>query len=178
MQLVFWKTKLYRIDLFLQKCYIQVMDNTNPINNSTIPPVSTPSPVVASASISPSSVEVKPKTPLLVKIISWLMLLGGIFSLLGVLPFLLLGGLGKSGTVLLIGILNLVKGIGLVTVSFGIRRMRRWALYVFTIITVLAVIVSIYSFATSPKRDLTSFVDVSIQVLVLIYFWTISKRFI
>jgi len=121
--------------------------------------------------------EVKPKAPTLVVIIGWLLLISGIFSLLGVLPFLLFGGLVKSGTLLILGTLNLVRGIGLVIVSFGIRRLRRWALYTFTALTVLAIAVSIYSFATTPKQELTEFADVGIQALVMIYFWAISKKF-
>ena len=136
---------------------------------------SAPQPQSLASPLTPNSGKTKP--PTIVKITSWLVLIGGIFSLLGVLPFLLLGGLGKSGVILLIGILNLARGIGLVVVSFGIRQMRRWALYVFTVLTVLAVIVSVYSFITSSERELTEFIDVGIQGLILFYFWTISKRF-
>jgi len=120
----------------------------------------------------------KIKPPTMVKITSWLLLIGGVFSLLGVLPFLLLGGLGKSGVILLIGVLILVKGAGLVVISFGIKQMKRWALYTFTVLTILAVFVSIYSFITSSEKELIEFIDVGIQGLILIYFWFISKRFV
>jgi len=121
--------------------------------------------------------EVKPKAPVFVIIIAWLMLLGGIGSLLITAPFLLLGGIGKSGVIFGLGGLTLIRGIGLVVVSFGIRHMRRWALYTFTALTVLAVGVSLYSFATTPAGDLTDFADAGIQALVLVYFWAISKKF-
>ena len=121
--------------------------------------------------------EVKPKAPVFVTIIAWLMLLGGIGSLLLTAPLLLLGGIGKSGIIFGLGGLTLIRGIGLVVVSFGVRYMRRWALYTFTGLTALAVIASIYSFATSPTKDFTDFADVGIQALVLVYFWAISKRF-
>ncbi|TSC54267.1 MAG: hypothetical protein LiPW31_190 [Microgenomates group bacterium LiPW_31] len=122
--------------------------------------------------------ETKVKAPILVTIIAWLILLGGIGSLLVTTPLLLIGGLGKSGVLFGLGGLTLVRGVGLVVVSFGLRQMRRWALYAFTALTILAVIVSIYSFATSPKQELTEFIDVAIQTLVLVYFWAISKKFI
>jgi len=121
--------------------------------------------------------EVKPKAPVFVIIIAWLMLLGGIGSLLITAPLLFLGGIGKSGVIFGLGGLTLIRGIGLVVVSFGIRHMRRWALYTFTALTVLAVGVSLYSFATEPAGDLTDFVDAGIQALVLVYFWAISKKF-
>lgn len=119
----------------------------------------------------------KVRTPLIVVIIAWLMLIGGLFTLLGVLPFLFLGGFAKVGILLLIGIINLIKGVGLVVVSFGIRHMKRWALYTFTVLTVLAVLVTIYTYLTSQNKELTEFVDVGIQAVVTIYFWSISKRF-
>src|SRR3989344_596218 len=121
--------------------------------------------------------EVKPKAPVFVIIISLLMLLGGIGSLLLTAPLLLLGGIGKSGIIFGLGGLALIRGIGLVVVSFGIRHMRRWALYTFTALTVLAVGVSLYSFATEPAGDLTDFADAGIQALVLIYFGANSKKF-
>ena len=128
-------------------------------------------------STQPPYQEVKPKAPVFVIIIAWLMLLGGIGSLLITAPFLLLGGIGKSGVIFGLGGLTLIRGIGLVVVSFGIRHMRRWALYTFTALTVLAVGVSLYSFATEPAGDLTDFADAGIQALVLVYFWAISKKF-
>ena len=128
-------------------------------------------------STQPPSHPIKPKAPVFVIIIAWLMLLGGIGSLLITAPLLLLGGIGKSGVIFGLGGLTLIRGIGLVVVSFGIRHMRRWALYTFTALTVLAVGVSLYSFATEPAGDLTDFADAGIQALVLIYFWAISKKF-
>jgi len=125
----------------------------------------------------PYQQEVKAKAPLFVIIIAWLMLLGGIGSLLVTAPLLLLGGIGKSGIIFGLGGIALIRGIGLVVVSFGIRKMRRWALYTFTALTVLAVVASLYSFATEPAGDLIDFADVGIQALVLVYFWAISKRF-
>ena len=121
--------------------------------------------------------EVKPKAPMFVIIIAWLMLLGGIGSLLITAPLLLLGGIGKSGVIFGLGGLTFIRGIGLVVVSFGIRHMRRWALYTFTALTVLAVGVSLYSFAIEPAGNLTDFADAGIQALVLVYFWAISKKF-
>lgn len=121
---------------------------------------------------------VKPKAPTLVTVVGWLILLGGIGSLLVTLPLLLIGGLGRSRALFGLGGLSLVRGTGSVVVSFGIRQMRRWALYVFTALTVLGVIVSIYSFMTSPQQDLTNFIDIAIQTLVLIYFWAIADKFV
>lgn len=136
-------------------------------------PAYTPSEQPLSA---PQQVE-RHKAPLFVIIVAWLMLIGGVFSLLGVLPFLLLGGFGKEGIIFLLGIINLIKGVGLVAVSFGIRYMRKWALYTFTVLTILAVVVSMYSFFTTPNYDFVSFADVLIQVLVLVYFWAVAKKF-
>lgn len=119
----------------------------------------------------------KPKAPVFVKIIAWLMLLGGIGSLLVTAPLLFLGGIGKSGVIFAMGSITLIRGIGLVVVSFGVRHMRRWALYAFTALTVLAVVTSLYSFTTKPAGNLTDFADAGIQALAVVYFWAISRRF-
>lgn len=121
--------------------------------------------------------QVKAKVPIFVIIIAWLILLGGIGSLLVTAPLLLLGGFKKSEVILGSGGIAFIRGIGLVAISFGIRHMRRWALYTFTALTVLAIGVSLYSFSTKPAGNLADFANAGIQALVLIYFWAISKRF-
>ena len=128
-------------------------------------------------SVQPTQQEKKRRTPVLVVIISWLMLLSGIGSLLLTAPLLFIGGVGNSGIVFGLGGLTLVRGIGLVVVSFGIRNLRRWALYTYTGLTALAIILSIYSYATSPIRDNADFIGIGIQAIILIYFWAIAKRF-
>lgn len=120
---------------------------------------------------------VKSKKPVLVVIIGGLMLLGGIGNLLVTLPLLLIGGLGRSGALFGLGGLSLIKGVGLVVVSFGIRQMRRWALYALITLTVLGTIVSIYSFMASQERGLAGFADTAIQIIMLLYFWSISEKF-
>jgi uncharacterized membrane protein HdeD (DUF308 family) len=115
--------------------------------------------------------ETRPKAPILVIIIAWLMLLYGIGSLLFILPTLLIGSV-------VIGGIALVRSIGLIAVSFGMKHMRRWALYTFTALTILAIGSSFYSFMKNPSGNLTDFADVVIQILVLVYLLAISKRFI
>lgn len=114
--------------------------------------------------------QVKPRAPLFVKIIAWLMLLSGIGRLFMVLPFLLINRA--------LGVLQLLIAVGLIVTSFGLHGMKRWSLYVFTAITVLAVGASAYTFFTSPIKEITEFASAGIQVLVLVYFWAISKKFI
>jgi hypothetical protein len=105
-----------------------------------------------------------------VKNISILLLLGGIGSLFMVLPLLLIKPV--------LGLLQLVIAVGLIATSFGLRGMKKWGLYGYTIITVLAVISTIYSFLASRSIDKVQLGAVVIQILILIYFWKISKRFI
>jgi len=117
-----------------------------------------------------ASSSTKPKAPVGVKIVAWLMLLGGIGSLFIVLPFLIIN--------LALGILQLLIAAGLIATSFGLHGMKKWALYVYTVITVLALGSAIYSFFTSSTREITDFAAAAIQILVLIYLWSISKRFV
>ena len=105
-----------------------------------------------------------------VKNISILLLLGGIGSLFMVLPLLLLKPI--------LGLLQLIIAVGLIATSFGLRRMKKWGFYGYAVITAIAAISTIYSFiATHSIANLES-IALVIQILILIYFWKISKRFI
>ncbi len=105
------------------------------------------------------------------------MLLGGIGCLLVTTPFLLFGLFVQDGMTFGLGSAILIRGIGLIVVSFGIRNMRRWALYTLTALTVLALFIVTYHFTTEPANALINFVDVGIQTTLVIYLWTIVKRF-
>ena len=119
------------------------------------------------------------EAPLSVKILSWLGLISGIFALFGTLPFLLLGGLGKSEPLFLLGLISLVRGVGFVVLSFGLRKMRRWALYGYTVVAVLGILATAYSFFTNPNPSvqIKDFASAIIEALVLLYLWSISKKF-
>lgn len=125
----------------------------------------------------PVAPEVKTKAPLLIKIIAWFMLLGGIFMFLGgigslfvALPLLLVSPI-------LIG-LQLLIAVVLIVTSFGFHSIKRWALYMFTVITIIAFGSSAYIFFTSPLKEVSEFVGVGIQTLALIYCWSISNKFV
>ena len=122
--------------------------------------------------------KLKMEAPFLVKLTGWLLLITGIFSLLGVLPLFLLGGIVRSGNVLFLAIMNLISGVGYVIISFAIRQMRKWSLYMFTGLTVLGVGLTIYSFVTSTKKDLADLVLMSIQGALVAYFWTMRRKFV
>ena len=74
--------------------------------------------------------------------------------------------------------LYMIHGIGLVIVGYGIGRMSRWALYIFTVLTLITIISLIYSYMVPTEQNLNDVIFVTIQVLILIYLWSISKRFI
>ena len=71
----------------------------------------------------------RPKTPIIVIIISVLILLSGIGSLLSTLIILLFNPLA--------GLLNLIIGVGMIVVAVGLWRMHKWSLYVFFFFTIL-----------------------------------------
>ena len=104
-----------------------------------------------------------------VKNISILLLIGGIGSLIMVLPYLIISTF--------LGVIQLIIAVGLIATSFGLRKMKKWALYGYTIVTLLDVIGAIYSFVTSRTIDTISLITTIVLVAVLIYFWIISKQF-
>ena len=119
------------------------------------------------------------KTPGFVKIVAWIMLLGGIFRLLVSGPVMLLGFGLKSFPVVFSGILAVLIGIGLIAASFGLRNMRKWGLYAFTVITGLSLISLIYSIVSSSGKEIwEGLVILVIQAAILIDFWTFRKKFV
>lgn len=120
------------------------------------------------------------KVPLLVIVISWLLLIGGIvstfFAFFFVVPFLFSGGLG-SGLFAIIGLISLVKGIGWIILSFGIRKMRRWALNVFLVLTIISVAAFAYSYVNDPIKQQKDYIEIVFNVLSAVYLWSLSKRF-
>jgi bacteriorhodopsin len=108
------------------------------------------------------------QTPLLVKIIAWLMIIGGALSLLGVLPALLIFPA--------LGILQLIIAVGNIIVAVGILRLRRWAFYVFVALALLSIIVYGYNYITPIRQGSDLFV-VLVEVALLIYFWSVRKLF-
>jgi len=89
-----------------------------------------------------------------VKNISILLLIGGIGSLIMALPY-----------------------VGLITTSFGLRKMKKWGLYGYTAIAIFALFGPIYYFLTSHGTDTIQLVSVAVEILFLVYFWRISKKF-
>lgn len=124
----------------------------------------------------------KSSAPIPVKIIAWILLLGGILGCIDIIfangPFSpLIGGMGKNKAILGSGGLALIQYVGVIVASFGIRYMRRWGLYIFTGLTVIGAIASIYSFIAIPNIKVIVFISWGIDALIMIYLWKISKMF-
>ncbi len=117
------------------------------------------------------------KTPVIVIILAWIMLLGGIFTLLVTLPLLSLAGLGNSGLFLGLGAISLIRGVLLIVISFGLRHMKKWSLYTYTGLTVLGFFSTLFFYFSSPGGRPEDFIDIGINILVLTYLWSISKKF-
>lgn len=119
----------------------------------------------------------RPKTPWLIDAIGWLLLLGGIGRLLITTPLLLLGIAAKDLAIISAGLLYLITAVALIITSFGVRHMRRWALYSFTGLMAVQAIADLISYISSATRDITTFADIGALGLILIYFWANSKKF-
>ena len=104
-----------------------------------------------------------------VKNISILLLIGGIGSLFLVLPYLIVSTF--------LGMAQLIVAVGLIATSFGLRKMKKWALYGYSIIALLNVVGAVYSFIASRAIDTILLIETVVLVAVLVYFWAISKKF-
>lgn len=108
--------------------------------------------------------------PGLVKVLAWLMLLGGLASLLGT-GFTFLLGVNKW----MLGV-QLILDLAIIILSFGIRHLRIWALYVYSIVTVLS-IAQIAYLAVTNNLSASSLVGFALQLVVLLYLFSISEKF-
>lgn len=117
------------------------------------------------------------KPSIIIKIISWLLLIFGILSLLSFLPVLLIGSIARSGFVLFLSVLNLLLGAGYIATAFGLRKMKMWAVTFLTVITVLGILLFIYNYLTTKQVENIELVTWAIQVAVVGYLWTIKHKF-
>ena len=106
------------------------------------------------------TVKQKARTPIGIIIVALLILFNGIGSLI-------LGLISFDITILLMAAI-------LIATAIGLRKMKRWGLYLFTVATVLGIAANIYA---SSFRNLSLLLKNAIQVIVLLYFWFIHKRF-
>jgi len=99
-----------------------------------------------------------------IKVLSILILLGGIGCLL-LTPVILLVLLVKPFWGIALGLIS----IGFIVSFFGLRKMKKWGLYVFTASVIIEILVTFYSViilgATFPA------------FLILIFFWVNLKKF-
>ncbi|MEX2029203.1 MAG: hypothetical protein WD963_01845 [Candidatus Paceibacterota bacterium] len=120
--------------------------------------------------------------PIPVAIISWLSLLGGLLSVIGsAMPMFMYGtGFGFFSTTLSY---LFIGGILLFISSFGLSKMRKWGLYLFTFWVVLGVAWSFYAYINLqsilpiPGLLLNKMLPNVIPFLAVIYLWTINKKF-
>ena len=73
------------------------------------------------------------------------------------------------------GVYSAAAGAVVIITAIGVRKMKRWGLYLFTLVTIVSVVAIIYY-----KLYIDNFGNVAgilINVVALIYLWSISKKF-
>jgi len=106
----------------------------------------------------------KPKLPILFNILTLLLLIDGVFTILGSFPALLIGGILAGGIFIIIG-------IGKIIVAIGFRKMKNWALYGLTTIVILMIIPFFKN-----QKDLITILTRVYEIIILVYFWYIFKK--
>jgi hypothetical protein len=115
------------------------------------------------------------KSPLLLKIFAWLILISGVLGLFGGgLMLFISAASGSFGLLATWGGIRLVLSIINIFVGIGLLKMRKWAFYFFFITT----LISFFGlFVQAEFKTLVTFMPSLIQLLVLWYLWSIRKRF-
>ena len=114
------------------------------------------------------------KTPFFAKAVAWLLLLYGIGVCLMSGKVFLTGIADLSGGAMIYASINLIVGIGLIIVSFGFRHLRRWALNIYTGVTIIALALIFFG---TKEFDPFRTVGVIVEVIFLIYFWFVAYLF-
>ena len=112
---------------------------------------------------------IKKSAPILIIIFSILLLIDGVLLVLGTIPAFLIGGILMGG---LIGII----GVGKIVAATGLRKMKKWAIYVIFGITVIGILLLVYNFF-NKSANLKDSLSILLNIVVLIYFWSIKNKF-
>jgi len=111
------------------------------------------------------------KKPIPVIIFALILFLGSIYSIAPVLS------LFSGGNIFIGGLMGVLAFANIVT-AVGLLKMKRWALYSYTVCLFVEVSIFLYfSFVTS-QRVFPIFLIILPGVGALIYFWSISKKFV
>jgi len=103
-----------------------------------------------------------------------LIIIGGLaLSAVGTLLAMFLGPLGALGA--LAGVVVIIVGIVQFIISYGLWKMKKWALYIEMILLLLSIVMSLVTIATS--FDFTPIISIVISALIIYYLYTKKKLF-
>lgn len=126
------------------------------------------------------------KPNFLIRFISLLILLGGIFSASWAIiyySFYSYGGIFEPGdfpvNIGRQGIFLGINGIVLIITGYGLRKMKLWSLYLYATLTAGGIIYALYQFSKSTDPNLAGLLGtLIIELIILIYFWSTRKDFV
>jgi hypothetical protein len=113
--------------------------------------------------------------PLGVRIISWIVLFFGVLIFLEAL-IIIVTSLGSS--LALVALLPLAQGALLIFVASGVRKMKRWGLYLFTVLAILSIATTGYVLMRTGSLSIVQGVDMGISLMILAYFWSMRSRWV
>ncbi len=109
--------------------------------------------------------------PLALRVITLLGLIGAVIGILASAGGVFLFGF-SAGLFSLLAIFALAKNVFLFVALMALRKMKKWAFYVFGIIALLNVILLITSYSQNQ------IIEVVVEVIFFVYLWTLRKRFV
>ncbi len=109
--------------------------------------------------------------PLPLRVITLLGLIGGFFSLLASLGALALFGSGMN-LLSALALLTLVKSVLIIISLFGLRKMKKWAYYVFVVNSLL--IIGLLTVSYTPSEIF----EAVVAIAFLAYLYSLKNRFV
>ncbi len=137
----------------------------------------TPSPSVT-ATVDAFSTPTSPVAPLGVKVITTIIILVSILTIISLFPAysaLTLKNPEMENVIIRGLIISGVLSLIYIVLAVNLRRMKRWALYVYSIAAAMSILASLYSLIQGKELN---WIGIAVPALVLTYLWSIQSKFI
>ncbi|OGY52602.1 MAG: hypothetical protein A3J65_04165 [Candidatus Buchananbacteria bacterium RIFCSPHIGHO2_02_FULL_45_11b] len=126
-------------------------------------------------SISEQGQKNKPSVFLL--ILTLLMFIIGVVDTISGVPALLISFASLNIGFIIMSAISLIISVGYIIVAGGLLKMKKWSVIVYAVMVIPSTLVVSFNYFSSPEKDITTFVSVGVEIVVLFYILSLYKKF-
>lgn len=119
----------------------------------------------------------KTKPSVLLLIITLLMFIAGVLNTISGVPTLLISFVSINIGFIVKSVISLIISIGYIVVAGGLLKMKKWSIVVYAVVIIPSILIVLFNYFTSPKKDIIIFVGLGIRIIVLFYLLSLYKKF-